>query len=135
MPNKTREMVSYQKKRSKDKKNSVIDALNKMIANGEPISVNKVAVKANVTKQFIYQHEELYNMIKEASDSKSASLSAEESLKQEIESLKIKIKELEIDALGNDYLIGLYAAERNRELTKQIKIFKKYEELKNKGLL
>lgn len=135
MPNKTKEMVSYQKKRSKDKKNSVIDALNKMIANGEPISVNKVAVKANVTKQFIYQHEELYNMIKEASDSKSASLSAEESLKQEIESLKIKIKELEIDALGNDYLIGLYAAERNRELTKQIKIFKKYEELKNKGLL
>lgn len=135
MPNKTKEMVSYQKKRSKDKKNSVIDALNKMIANGEPISVNKVAVKANVTKQFIYQHKELYNMIKEASVSKSDSLSTEESLMHEIEVLKTKIKELEMDALGNDFLIRYYANERNKQLSKQIMIFKKYEELKEKGLL
>ena len=65
----TKGIKAHAKKKSEEAYKRVDSALREMALNKEPINFNTVIKKANVSKGFVYQHEEIRQRIEKLRDS------------------------------------------------------------------
>lgn len=120
----TEKLIEVKKAQSLQKRRLVIKVLNEMIKNNEPISKAEICRRANVSKPFIYSKQNgLIDDINEAIINQNRNLRqnpvykngiSDSSKDKVIESLKRKIKALELDNRRlkdeNSILLGKLAA-------------------------
>ena len=99
----TKAIVSHSKQNSDLCKKRTLEAIDAIIASGEPFTLQAVANKAGVTRQFIYDHEDILSIInsyrkkssnKKHNDAKDVIINNQ---KHEIERLKKQLKAVEIN--------------------------------------
>ena len=99
----TKAIVNHSKQNSDLCKKRTLEAIDAIIASGEPFTLQAVANKAGVTRQFIYDHEDILSIInsyrkkssnKKHNDSKDVIINSQ---KHEIERLKKQLKAIEIN--------------------------------------
>ena len=100
----TSKIVTLAKEKSEEKKQKVIDTINKMLENDEKISFYSVYQKAGVSKSFVYNNEEIREVIEHHRKNPTKKTQSKDAKDVIIESQKRKIKELEkeIKALQKD---------------------------------
>ena len=133
---KTDKANEYQQQRSAYKVKLTLKIIDEMLAKEEPISVSNVALKANVSKSFLYKHEELLKQIKtlQTEDSKH-SLTLEKKLRNSADKIKrensvLKVQRDEMYIRNHIYMCDILAR-KNIELS----IFEEYERLINEGII
>lgn len=96
--------MSLAKEKSEEKKQKVIDTINKMIENEEKITFYSVYQKAGVSKSFVYNNEEIRDVIEHHRKNPTKKVQSKDAKDVIIESQKRKIKELEkeVKALQKD---------------------------------
>ena len=99
----TKAIVSHSKQNSDLCKKRTLEAIDAIIASGEPFTLQAVANKAGVTRQFIYDHEDILSIInsyrkksnnKKHNDAKDVIINNQ---KHEIERLKKQLKAIDIN--------------------------------------
>lgn len=99
----TKAIVNHSKQNSDLCKKRTLEAIDAIIASGEPFTLQAVANKAGVTRQFIYDHEDILSIInsyrkkssnKKHNDAKDVIINNQ---KHEIERLKKQLKAVEIN--------------------------------------
>ena len=99
----TKAIVNHSKQNSDLCKKRTLEAIDAIIASGEPFTLQAVANKAGVTRQFIYDHEDILSIInsyrkkssnKKHNDAKDVIINNQ---KHEIERLKKQLKAIEIN--------------------------------------
>ena len=99
----TKAIVNHSKQNSDLCKKRTLEAIDAIIASGEPFTLQAVANKAGVTRQFIYDHEDILSIInsyrkkssnKKHNDAKDVIINNQ---KHEIDRLKKQLKAVEIN--------------------------------------
>ena len=99
----TKAIVNHSKQNSDLCKKRTLESIDAIIASGEPFTLQAVANKAGVTRQFIYDHEDILSIInsyrkkssnKKHNDAKDVIINNQ---KHEIERLKKQLKAVEIN--------------------------------------
>ncbi|GAA0504322.1 hypothetical protein GCM10008986_34820 [Salinibacillus aidingensis] len=91
----TSKIVSMAKEKTEEKKQMVIETINKMIECDEKITFYSVYQKAGVSKSFVYNNEEIREVIEQHRKSSIKKTQTKDAKDVIIESQKRKIKELE----------------------------------------
>ena len=119
------------KEKTEEKKQKVIDTINQMIENEEKITFYRVYQKAGVSKSFVYNNDEIREIIEQHRKSPIKKTQTKDAKDVIIESQKWKIKELEKDIkiyqkdeLWKEKFEKLY--EENRQLKIQLQKAYKY---------
>ena len=64
MNNKLKGLTQYREKRSEEKRDNVKKATRELFDLNELVNVNSVARRANVSRRYLYNHDDLMNLIK-----------------------------------------------------------------------
>lgn len=128
MSDKTAKIKELAKEKSEKRKAEVIKVIKSMIKNGESVSFYSVNKKSGASKSYLYNNEEIYNLIQEARGKEVEKKKTTESKDSIINMLNLKIKKLEseIKALqdGNSDSYKLKyekVLEENYKLKEQLK--------------
>lgn len=116
----TKEIMKLAKLKSESTKNKVLEVLDDMVKNNENITFYSVYNKAEVSKSFVYNNEEVREAIEHYRTNKVKKAQSKDAKDVIIDSQKLQIKELE---------------KRIKELEKDQTWQEKYEELKNENIL
>ena len=95
MSDKTTKIRELAKEKSEKRKAEVIKIIKLMIKNGESVSFYSVNKKSGASKSYLYNNEEIYNLIKEARGKEVEKKKTTESKDSIINMLNLKIKKLE----------------------------------------
>lgn len=95
MLDKTTRIRELAKEKSEKRKVEVIKIIKLMIKNGESVSFYSVSKKSGASKSYLYNNEEIYNIIKEARGKDTEKKKTTESKDSIINMLNLKIKKLE----------------------------------------
>ena len=127
----TNKIVTLAKEKSDEKKQKVIDTINKMIESGEKITFYSVYQKAGVSKSFVYNNKVIREVIEQhrknptkRSQSKDAKDVIIESQKRRIKELEKEINVLEKDEMWKEKYEKLN--EENKQLKTQLEKAYKY---------
>lgn len=131
MTKNTSMIVSMAKEKTEERKQKVIETVNKMLENKEKITFYSVYQKAGVSKSFIYNNEDLRELIESYRQSTIKKIQTKDAKDVIIASQKSKIAELEKliklyqkDELWKEKFENLY--EENKQLKLQLEKAYKY---------
>lgn len=131
MSKNTSMIVLLAKEKTEERKQRVIETVNKMLENKEKITFYSVYQKAGVSKSFIYKNEDLRKLIESYRQSSIKKVQSKDAKDIIIDSQKSKINELEKliklqqkDELWKDKFDKLY--EENKQLKLQLEKAYKY---------
>lgn len=91
----TNKIVSLAKEKSEQKQQMVLDTINEMIKNEEKITFYSVYQKAGVSKSFVYNNEEIRQLIESHRKTTVKKRQSQDAKDVIVDSQKRKIKELE----------------------------------------
>ena len=103
---KSNKIVELTKKKSKEKKEYVLEVIDAMLRNGEKVTFYSVYTKAGVSKSFVYNNEEIRTKIElcrsgelKAEDVKDSKDLLIDELNKEVQKLREKLAEYKRDEL------------------------------------